>query len=217
MAAAADGSDIEQYLALVGNLTSPRGLAAVRFDVDPVGTATEVARRFGFEEPLLPTPLTAIRQFELRTYLPGDLLCKEDRATMAVGLEGRVPLLDNEFVALAERTPGDQMMSLRRGKIILRKLAQRYGAPIARLKRGFAVPLAAYFGGPWREEAREWFGSIDSELVDRQAAVHLLQRRPAPATDLWMLATLAGWEHRLKSARVTGGVASTTALLASPS
>jgi asparagine synthase (glutamine-hydrolysing) len=216
IAAAADGSDVEQYLALVGNLTSSQGLEAVRFDVDPADTATEVARRFGFEEPLVPTPLAAIQRFELRTYLPGDLLCKEDRATMAVGLEARVPLLDNEFVDLAERTPEDRMMSLRRGKIILRELAKRYGAPTAGLKRGFAVPLGTYFGGPWREEACEWFRSIDSELVDGKAAVRLLEKRPAPVTDLWMLATLAGWEDRLKNARVTGGVASTTALLASP-
>jgi asparagine synthase (glutamine-hydrolysing) len=217
IAAAANGSDVEQYLALVGNLTSTQGLAAVRLDVDPDETATEVARRFDFEEPLLPTPLSAIQRFELGTYLPGDLLCKEDRATMAVGLEGRVPLLDNEFVALAERTPERRMMSVRRGKIILRQLAKSYGVPTANMKRGFAVPLGSYFAGPWREEAREWFRSIDSEVVDGQAAVRLLGERPAPATDLWMLATLAGWEDRLKKARVTGGVASTTALLASPS
>jgi asparagine synthase (glutamine-hydrolysing) len=217
LAAAADGSDVEQYLALVGNLTSTQGLAAVRLDVDPADTATEVARRFGFEEPLLPTPLSAIQRFELRTYLPGDLLCKEDRATMAVGLEGRVPLLDNEFVALAEKTPERRMMSLRRGKIILRRLAKRYEVPTARLKRGFAVPLGSYFAGPWREEAREWFASTESEVVDGQAAVRLLENGLAPVTDLWMLATLAGWEDRLKNAQVTGGVASKTTLLASPS
>jgi len=217
IAAAADGSDVEQYLALVGNLTSTQGLAAVRLDVDPAETATEVARRFGFEEPLFPTRLSAIQRFELRTYLPGDLLCKEDRATMAVGLEGRVPLLDNEFVALAEKTPERRMMSLRRGKIILRQLAKRYEVPTASLKRGFAVPLGSYFAGPWREEAREWLASTDSEVVDGQAAVRLLENGAAPVTDLWMLATLAGWEDRLKKAQVTGGVASKTTLLASPS
>jgi asparagine synthase (glutamine-hydrolysing) len=202
IAAAGAGTDVEQYLALVGNLTSRRGLEAVRFHVDPADTASEVARRFGFEEPLFPTPLTTIQRFELRTYLPGDLLCKEDRATMAVGLEGRVPLLDNELVALAERTPEDRVMSLRRGKIILRELAKRYGVPTASLKRGFAVPLAAYFAGPWRVEAREWFGSIESELVDGEAVVRLLGESPAPVTDLWMVATLAAWEERLKRARM---------------
>jgi len=136
---------------------------------------------------------------------------------MAVGLEGRVPLLDNEFVALAEKTPEERMMSLRRGKIILRELANRYAPPTTNLKRGFAVPLASYFGGPWREEAREWFGSIDSELVDGKAAVRLLERRPAPVTDLWMLATLAAWEDRLRHARITRVGGAKTRVLASPS
>jgi asparagine synthase (glutamine-hydrolysing) len=215
IAAAADGSDVEQYLALVGNLTSSQGLDAVRFDVDPAHAATEVARQFGFEEPLLPTPLAAIQRFELRTYLPGDLLCKEDRATMAVGLEGRVPLLDNEFVALAERTREQQMMSLRHGKIILRELAKHYGAQTRTLKRGFAVPLGAYFAGPWRAEAREWFASRDSELVDNKATLRLLEERKPPATDVWMLATLAAWEEGLRQARRSGGQAATRSLLAS--
>jgi asparagine synthase (glutamine-hydrolysing) len=215
IAAAADGSDVEQYLALVGNLTSSQGLDAVRFDVDPAYAATEVARQFGFEEPLLPTPLAAIQRFELRTYLPGDLLCKEDRATMAVGLEGRVPLLDNEFVALAERTREQQMMSLRHGKIILRELAKHYGAQTRTLKRGFAVPLGAYLAGPWRAEAREWFASRDSELVDNKAALRLLEERKPPATDVWMLATLAAWEEGLRQARRNGGQAATPSLLAS--
>jgi asparagine synthase (glutamine-hydrolysing) len=217
MAAAGGGSDIEQYLALVGNMTSPSGLVALSFPVDPAETTTKVAERFGFDEPLQPTKLRAIQRFELRTYLPGDLLTKEDRATMAVGLEGRVPLLDDALVRLAERTPEDKMMSLRRGKIILRELATRYGVPMRGLKRGFAVPLGAYFTGPWRAEAREWFSSLASDLVDSAAAVALVHGKTPPATDLWMLATLAAWEDRLKRARTAGGREPTKTLLASGS
>ena len=101
-------TDSEQYLALVANLTSPAGLQALRFPVDQTETATEIADRFRFEEPLEPTPLRAIQRFELRTYLPGDLLCKEDRATMAVGLEGRVPLLDDALLQLASELPSNR-------------------------------------------------------------------------------------------------------------
>jgi asparagine synthase (glutamine-hydrolysing) len=217
IAAASGRSDVEQYLALVGNLTSPPGLAALRFAVDPPEAATEVASGFEFEEPLRPTQLRAIQRFELRTYLPGDLLCKEDRATMAVGLEGRVPLLDDALIGLAERTPEHRMTSLRRGKIILRDLAERYGVPPAGLKRGFAVPLGAYFVGPWREEAREWFSSIEGDLVNGAGAAKLVDEKPPPATDLWMLATAAAWEERLKSARLTGRREPMTTLLASSS
>jgi asparagine synthase (glutamine-hydrolysing) len=215
LAAAGGRSDADQYLSLVGSLTSSRGLAALRFAADPAGDVDRIARRFGFQEPLSPTPLRAIQRFELRTYLPGDLLCKEDRATMAVGLEGRVPLLDEAMISLAERAPEHRLMSLRRGKIILHELAERYGAPVSSLKRGFAVPLGAYFEGRWRTEAREWLGSVESELVDRAAAVRLAEEKTPPATDLWMLATLVAWEDRLGKARSTRGRAATTTLLAS--
>jgi asparagine synthase (glutamine-hydrolysing) len=209
-------SDVEQYLALVGNLSSPSGRVALRFSTAPAGTAAEVAQRFGFEEPLAPTQLRAIQRFELRTYLPGDLLCKEDRATMAVGLEGRVPLLDDALLALAARTPERQMMSMRHGKLILRQLAKRFGVPTTGLKRGFAVPLGAYFEGPWRADAREWFASAETNLVDADAAVRLLDEPKPPASDLWMLATLVAWENRLERARSAAAAGSATRLEASP-
>jgi asparagine synthase (glutamine-hydrolysing) len=212
LAEAGGRTGVDQYLALVGNLSSPAGLAALRFSSDPAETATQIAERFGFEEPLSPTQLRAIQRFELRTYLPGDLLYKEDRATMAVGLEGRVPLLDDALLELAERTPEHRMMSLRHGKIILRELAERFGAPRTGLKRGFAVPLGAYFEGLWRGDAREWFTSAETDLVERDAAVRLLDEHEPPGSDLWMLATLIGWENRLKRAR--SAAAKTTSLLA---
>jgi asparagine synthase (glutamine-hydrolysing) len=215
LAEAGGESDVDQYLALVGNLSSPAGLRALRFAVNPVESAIDVAQRFGFEEPLDPSALRAIQRFELQTYLPGDLLCKEDRATMAVGLEGRVPLLDDALLRLAERTPERQMMSLREGKIILRELAKRFRAPVASLKRGFAVPLGRYFEGPWRAEAREWFNSTETELVDRATALRLLDQPVPPASDLWMLAALVGWENRLERARLAASSKPST-LSASP-
>jgi asparagine synthase (glutamine-hydrolysing) len=204
IASASARSDVEQYLALVCNLTSLQGRQALNFSTDLSATVTEVARRFDFEEPLRPSQLRAIQRFELRTYLPGDLFCKEDRATMAVGLEGRVPLVDDALVDLAERTPEHRMMSLGRGKIILRELADHFGLPNPRRKRGFAVPLGAYFKGAWRGDAREWFTSAETDLVNRASAVRLLHEHAPPAGDLWMLATLIGWENRLKRARSAG-------------
>jgi asparagine synthase (glutamine-hydrolysing) len=213
LAEAEGGSDADQYLSLVTSLSSPAGLNALCFPVERTETARELAERFDFGEPLRPTTLQAIQRFELRTYLPGDLLCKEDRATMAVGLEARVPLLDEALLDLAERTPDHRKMSLRQGKIILRELAQRFDVPLTSVKRGFAIPLGAYFEGPWRAEAREWFNSTDTNLVDTASAVRLIDERVPPATDLWMLATLVAWENRLKNARSDASRAQTTSLL----
>jgi asparagine synthase (glutamine-hydrolysing) len=215
LANAGGGSASEQYLSVVSSLTSPHGYEALSFEAEQAETAGQIARRFGFHEPLLPTTLRAIQRFELRTYLPGDLLCKEDRATMSVGLEGRVPLLDEALVDLAERSPEHGVMSLRHGKILLRQLAAQLGAPLTSLKRGFAVPLGAYFAGPWLTEARDWFGSLESELIDPEAATSLLYQEEAPVADLWMLATLAAWEDRLRRARFAAGRESTASSFAS--
>ena len=90
------------------------------------------------------------------------------------------------------------MMSLRQGKIILRELAERYGAglePEARV----AVPLGEYFGGRWRG-CTGVVHSAETDLVDRASALRLLDER-TPASDLWMLATLIAWENRLKRMR----------------
>ena len=124
---------------------------------------------------------------------------------MAVGLEGRVPLLDDALLQLAERTPERRMMSLRRGKIILRELAERYGAPVSSLKRGFAVPLGEYLSAGGARRHGSGSHSAETDLVDQASALRLLDERVPPASDLWMLATLIAWENRLKSVRSAAG------------
>ena len=85
-------------------------------------------------------------------YLPGDILCKVDRAAMAVALETRVPLLDPRVAALAWRTP--DAMKIRDGetKWLLRRVLDRYvpRALIDRPKMGFSVPLHDWVTGDLR-------------------------------------------------------------------
>ena len=143
--------------------------------------------------------LDAIQEFELATYLPGDLLVKEDRATMAHSVEGRVPLLDDAVVALAGRTPERQRATAMTGKRLLRAVARRRMPDRGRTnrKRGFAVPLGTLMDGPWHTEMREWLRSQDSELVDlARTAAGLDDGRCSPQ-DLWAACTLIAWEARL--------------------
>lgn len=147
--------------------------------------------------------LAAIQAFELRTYLPSDLLTKEDRATMAVGLEGRVPLLGREMLALAEQFETGQMINLRGGKRVLRQIAASRlpNYVTQRRKRGFAVPLGALFASSWRTPAISWLKESSSSLLDPQQVVDGLaggQLHPASA---WAACTLIAWEERLAGAR----------------
>jgi asparagine synthase (glutamine-hydrolysing) len=208
--AQAAGGDVDQYLSLIGSLTSPEGLEALRAKVDPVVARERLAEARGLRsESALPT-LRRLQRFELGTYLDGDLLTKEDRTTMAVGLEARVPLLDLELASVAERLPPRLKVSLFAGKRVLRALARRrLPASISSgRKRGFAVPLADLFAGPWRKEAVEWFSDSDSSLVNGVTAASLAERGVGYSTDLWSLAMLLSWERRVEQSRIGAQTAS---------
>jgi len=87
--------------------------------------------------------------WDIRHYLPDDILTKVDRTTMAVGLEGREPLLDHRIVEFALRLP----VGLRRGtlgtKHLLRRILYRYvpRALLERPKKGFSIPLSRWLRG----------------------------------------------------------------------
>ncbi len=194
-------SPVEQYLALVGSQTSAGAVGCLRLPVDVRVARSAVALRHGLRVRRGEPVLQAIQRFELRSYLPGDLLAKEDRATMAVGLEGRLPLLDRQLAELASRTTIDQRIDLGEGKRILRRAAQQIlGTRPTRSKRGFVVPLGALLAGRWRAEAGEWLRGTPSELVDTRALADRYAEGRAGAVDLWALTTLGAWERRLSRA-----------------
>ena len=162
-----------------------------------------VADRLGLRHPGSGSTLRQLQRFELRSYLPGDLLTKEDRASMAFGLEARVPLLDAELVALAQRVPDHQKVSMLGGKLLLRRLAREKLPANGRSgrKRGFAVPLRDLFAGPWHDEAKSWLTECDSNLIDGPAAAGMLGAEHSEATDIWTMSALAAWEQRLNTCR----------------
>ena len=85
-------------------------------------------------------------------YLPDDVLVKVDRASMSVGLEARVPLLDYRILGFAAALPDSLLTNERGGKSLLRRVVERSvpGALIDRPKMVFGVPLAAWLTGPLR-------------------------------------------------------------------
>jgi asparagine synthase (glutamine-hydrolysing) len=113
------------------------------------------------------TPADQLGLWDLHHYLPGDVLAKVDRASMAVSIEGREPLLDHRIVEFAFRLP----LALRRGtlgtKHLLRRILYKYvpRALIERPKKGFAVPL------------REWLRGDLAHLIDQHLAPEHLARQ----------------------------------------
>lgn len=94
--------------------------------------------------------LSRIMYVDYNTYLPGDLLVKEDRMSMAVGLEGRVPFLDKDLVEFAAMLPADLKLKRYTTKYLMKKAVTDIlpEEVLTRPKHGFALPLGEWFKGP---------------------------------------------------------------------
>jgi asparagine synthase (glutamine-hydrolysing) len=102
-------------------------------------------------------PLRAMRHYDYVGYLPDDILVKVDRASMAVSLEARAPLLDVRVLDFAWSLPDDYVVRDGAGKRVLKDVVYRHVPRelIDRPKRGFGVPVKDWLRGqlkPWAEE-----------------------------------------------------------------
>jgi len=113
-------------------------------------------------------PLSRIQYVDIKTYLPDDILAKVDRASMAVSLEVRAPLLDHKLMELIAKIPSSLKLRGTTGKYIFKK-AMADVLPkdvLHRRKQGFAVPLARWFRGDLRDLAHEAIFSRDDGILD---------------------------------------------------
>ncbi|HEX8667735.1 MAG TPA: XrtA/PEP-CTERM system amidotransferase [Allosphingosinicella sp.] len=127
-------------------------------------------------------PLSRAQYADLKIWLPGDILTKVDRTSMAVSLEAREPLLDYRLVELAARLPPKLRLRGGSGKWLMKQvLRRRLPAEILdRRKMGFVTPISAWFRGPLageadaiaRSPALAELGWFDLAAVAKVAAAH---------------------------------------------
>lgn len=142
---------------------------------------------------------------DLLTYLPDDILTKVDRASMSVGLEARVPLLDHRVVEFAARLPLAWNFRGGEQKLLLKQVLARYvpRTLTERPKMGFGVPLDVWFRGEWETILQEYLGEerIRKEGFFLPAGVaelvgeHLSGRRNH-FHRLWALVMFGMWRER---------------------
>jgi asparagine synthase (glutamine-hydrolysing) len=143
------------------------------------------------------------------SYLPDDLLAKVDRASMAVSLEARVPILDHRVVEFSWTLPRKFKVRNGRGKWILREILYKHvpRALVDREKMGFSVPLSQWLAGPLRNWAGDLLLSGETEGVLRSTVVRrewdrFLAGGSTNSAGIWAVVMFRAWQdHWLTSDR----------------
>jgi asparagine synthase (glutamine-hydrolysing) len=166
-------SPSQLYELLVSHWSDPAKL--VRDAIEPLTALTDPGRQAGLRQ-----NTERMMYTDLISYLPGDILTKVDRASMAVALEARVPLLDHRVVEFAWQLPLDLKIRHTEGKWILREILYKYVPRklIDRPKQGFGIPIGDWLRGPLREWAE---GLLDERRLRTQGYLN-----PAPIRALWL-------------------------------
>lgn len=182
------------YLALISQSDDPSTLVPSSREPNTVARVIRESAGMGIEGMMMLA--------DLSTYLPDDILTKVDRASMAVSLEARVPILDHRVVEYAWRIPLNLKMQGRVSKWILRQILYKYVPQqlVERPKMGFTVPVKEWLRGPLCDWAEHLLsekklsegGLLNAKSVRRKWQEHTSGRRNWQAV-LWSVLVFQAW------------------------
>lgn len=161
-----------------------------------------------YSRPDIQCPLYRAQYADFHTWLPDRILAKVDRASMAVSLEVRVPLLDHRFVERFAHSPVASKVRGGRGKHVLRESLRGTVATdvLDGAKRGFDTPLAGWIRGPLADATRDAIESLPEDWFDRGRLRSTLDAHMSGGVNhdrlLWSLLVLDAWRRRHEVSRI---------------
>lgn len=157
-------------------------------------------------------PLDHLLYLDSKTYLPGDILTKVDRMSMAVSLEARAPLLDHKLIEFVTRVPAALKLSGLETKYLLKRAVKDLvpAEILNRPKQGFGVPIQEWINQQLRSRIRDTLsdartrqrGYVDSRYVAVLLDEHERGRRDH-SMSLWALVMLELWHRQFFDGPVT--------------
>lgn len=193
---------------VAGLLKADNSLEAYRFLLSYWDAPSDVTRSAEAKSILdypcpvkLPDFLRVMMYWDQKGYLVDDNLVKNDRASMSVALESRLPLLNHRIAELSWRLPPSMLVRNRKTKWILRAVLDKYVPSnlIDRPKMGFSVPLASWLRGPLKDWSLDMLASADSifprasiESIERTWKEHDTNRYDH-SNKLWSILMLIAW------------------------
>lgn len=190
------------YRSMVSQWDRPEKL--VVSGAEPLTALTDSERQADLSDSVL-----RMMHTDLISYLPDDILTKVDRASMAVGLEVRVPLLDHRLVEFACRLPAQIRTPAGSDKGLLRRLLYKHvpAQLFRRPKMGFGIPVGEWIRGPLRDWAEDLLlpgrlaedGFFDPAIVGQAWREHLAHQRNHHYR-LWIILMFQAWRKELRAA-----------------
>jgi asparagine synthase (glutamine-hydrolysing) len=159
-----------------------------------------------YNRPVTNDSLARAQYADIKLYLADDILTKVDRASMAVSLEVRCPLLDHRLMELAARMPSSLKLRGREGKHIFKRAVSSLlpSEILNRRKQGFVVPLAEWLRKDLRELAESLLfdSSANDGWLERSAIARLWQRHQSSLSDysrpLWAVLMFRLWQRKFE-------------------